>query len=127
MRKTRTTKRDQLLWLIFSFLSIIAFIGPACFFITEAFITTAIVTEKIVLMTSVIVVLIMTLIVFVNKVAMRSRIWILLIAMYICLDNFIFPLFLIGGCQIVDEIILTPLKKHFKNLYTINKEIDRRS
>lgn len=127
MRKTRTTKRDRLLWFIFSFLSIIAFIGPACFFIAEAFITTAIVSEKIVLMTSVIVVLIMTLIVFVNKVAMRSRIWILLIAMYICLDNFIFPLFLIGGCQIVDEIILTPLKKHFKNLYTINKEIDRRN
>lgn len=60
------------------------------------------------------------------KFNIRSTIWILLIGIYICLDNIVPLLIIISICTILDEFIVEPLKKSFKNSYLINKEIDKR-
>lgn len=75
---------------------------------------------------TVFIVLIMTVVTLVQKVALRSRLWVILIGMYICLDNILTPLIIIACCQIVDELIVNPLAKAYKNRYIINKQIDRR-
>ena len=60
------------------------------------------------------------------KYSIRSTIWLLLLGIYICLDNIIHLLIIIAITTIIDEFIITPLYKRFKEEYKINKEIDKR-
>lgn len=110
------------------FLGILSFflnIGPLAFYGILGF-AHAEIHEKITLGLTVIVVLIMTLIALVNRISMRSRLWVLLCGLYVCLDYILVPLIVFAVCQIVDEVIVSPLHHKFKNLYTIHREIDRR-
>ena len=68
----------------------------------------------------------MTVISIANKIVLKSRIWILMLGIYICLDTVLTPLIIIAVCQIVDELLITPLKKNFKSKKIINKEMDKR-
>jgi len=70
--------------------------------------------------------LIFTIINVVFKYHMRSTIWILMIGLYVAVDNII-PLLIISAiATILDEFILSPLARHYKSKYVINKEIDKR-
>lgn len=70
--------------------------------------------------------LILTIINVVFKYHMRSTIWILIIGLYVAVDNIIPLLIILAITTILDEFILTPLSRHYKTKYTINKEIDKR-
>ena len=70
--------------------------------------------------------LILTIINVVFKYHMRSTIWILMIGLYVAVDNIIPLLIILAITTILDEFILTPLSRHYKAKYTINKEIDQR-
>ena len=67
-----------------------------------------------------------TIINMVFKHHIRSTIWILLLGIYVCLRNITPLLILIAGCTMIDEFAITPIRKKYKQLYTINKEIDKR-
>ena len=70
--------------------------------------------------------LILTIINVVFKYHMRSTIWILMIGLYVAVDNIIPLLIILAITTIIDEFILTPLAKHYREKYKINKEIDKR-
>ena len=120
------TRRFCILSWLFSILSFTAYLGPTIYFIASAYASSALVVEKITLSCTIIAVVILSLISIVNKTVLRSKIWIILIGLYFILDTLILPVFLIGAGQILDELIFAPVKKHYKNLYLVNKEIDRR-
>lgn len=67
-----------------------------------------------------------TIINLVFKHHIRSTIWILLLGIYVCLKNITPLLILIAACTMIDEFAITPIRKKYKQLYTINKEIDKR-
>ena len=69
---------------------------------------------------------IFTLINIIFKHRIRCTIWIVMIGIYVCVANIIPLLFLMAFSTALDEFLLTPLEKKYKNLYTINKEIDKR-
>ena len=70
--------------------------------------------------------LLLTIINAIAKYSIRSTMWVMLIGIYIALDNVMPYLIAIAICTIIDEFIISPLHKKYKNLYTINKEIDAR-
>lgn len=72
------------------------------------------------------VALIVTIINIVGKLHLRCIPWILLLGIYVCLKNITTLLVIMAITTIIDELILVPLHKSFKNKYTINKEIDKR-
>ena len=72
------------------------------------------------------VALVVTLINIVAKLHLRCIPWILLLGIYLCLRDITALLVLMAITTIIDELILMPLHKSFKNKYTINKEIDKR-
>ena len=74
----------------------------------------------------ILIALILTALNFFMKYHIRSTIWFLLLGIQICLQNIVTLILIIAICTIIDEFVLTPLKKKFKDKYTINKEIDRR-
>ena len=72
------------------------------------------------------VALVITLINIVAKLHLRCIPWILLLGIYLCLRDITTLLVIMAITTIIDELILMPLHKSFKNKYTINKEIDKR-
>ena len=60
------------------------------------------------------------------KHRIRSTIWIMLIGLYCACSNIVPLLIIIAVTTIVDEFILEPLYKKYKNKYNINIEIDER-
>lgn len=126
MAKSKKTKRNGTLYLLFAFLSFALWFAPIATFTLIAILEGTLLYQKVSLAVTLFIVIIMTLVAVVNKVVMRSRLWIILIGVYICLHNIMTPLFVFAVCQIADELIVCPLKKRYKRKYQINKEIDGR-
>lgn len=70
------------------------------------------------------VALLLTIINTLMKYSIRSTMWVLLLGIYLALDNVMPYLIAIAICTIVDEFIISPIYRNTKNKYTINKEID---
>lgn len=120
------TAKFRLLYWICVVASLLLNVGPLAVYTVGALCSASLVYEKVALCMTVLIVLIMTVISMVNKIALKSRLWIVLIGIYVCLGEILTPLIVIACCQITDEIIVSPLKASFRNKYTINKELDLR-
>lgn len=81
---------------------------------------------KTALAISVLLAFLFTMVNFLLKYSIRSTVWILLIGIYIALKDITPLLIIIAVCTIIDEFIVHPLYKHYKERYHINKEIDKR-
>lgn len=121
-----TSKKYKLLFVLFFAASLLLNIAPVAIYVIDALIGGALVHEKVALCMTVFVVLIMSAVAWANKIVLRSRIWVIIIGLYFVLDYFVAPLLIIGVCQIIDEWIASPLSKHYKNLYIINRQMDKR-
>ena len=82
--------------------------------------------EKVSLGICVILALMFMLINVMFKYHIRSTLWVLLIGIYVCIDNIIPLLIIMAATTIIDEFVLVPLINKYKNKYIINKEIDLR-
>ena len=82
--------------------------------------------EKVSLGICVILALMFMLINVMFKYHIRSTLWVLLIGIYLCIDNIIPLLIIMAATTIIDEFVLVPLINKYKNKYIINKEIDLR-
>lgn len=120
------TQKYKLLKNLFLCISILLTIGPGFVFLCMAYNNDTAIVNKVTLSMLLLVVAIMTIIAISQKIVLRSRLWILLIGLWMCLDHFIVPLIVIGICQIFDELIISPLYNYYKNIYRTNKVIDER-
>ena len=120
------TKKLKVKAAILGVLRVLLNIGPLVFYTILSLIQSDGIGTKITLGCTVTLVLIFSAVAWLNKIALRSRLWILLIGFWLCLDTFLPALIVIATCQVLDELVFTPLHKHYKNRVVINKEIDRR-
>lgn len=124
--KSKQTKSNKKWYLIFSFISAILWLAPVAIFLFLAVMEGTLMYQKVALSLTVLCVIIMTIVAITSKVALRSRLWILLIGIYICLQEIMVPIIIFACCQVADELIVSPLKARYKRKYQINKEIDGR-
>ena len=123
---TMTNKYKKLSILTF-LLSTICSLCPILIYIIKAFVDSDVKeVNKYTLGIMCSVALVVTLINIVAKLHLRCIPWILLLGIYLCLKDITSLLIIMAITTIIDELILTPLHKSFKNKYTINKEIDKR-
>lgn len=120
------TKKYHIVAVILLVLSILLNVTPLAAYTIIGLTSASLVVEKVALTSTIFVVLIMSVVAWINKITMRSRIWLIMLALYFCLDTIITPLLIIAVTQIIDEIIVCPLRKKYQNRYIINKEIDKR-
>lgn len=126
MISKRTAKCAKLM-ILFKILSILCFIVPLAVFAGMALAENILITETFTLAAAVLVTLIITLVCAINKTVMRSKIWIIILALFFTIEHFLSVLLTVAITQIADELIFTPLSNHFRTIYLANKEIDRRA
>ena len=80
---SETTKHYRLWYWVFFIFSILLNVSPLAGYAIKAMIESDLIYEKVTLVTTVFIVLIMTCVSLVNKVAMRSRLWVILIGLYL--------------------------------------------
>lgn len=115
--KTKTNILHIISWVL-TFLPIMIWLGIALAKSNEI--------TKTALAISILIAGLLTLVNLLLKYSIRSTVWILLIGIYIALRNITPLLIIIAVCTIIDEFIVHPLYKHYKERYHINKEIDKR-
>ena len=120
------TKKYRILSIILLVATILLNVAPLTTYTIIGYAEADLVVEKVALTSTIFVVLILTVYTLISKAALRSRIWILLLGLYFCLNNILTPLVIIAVCQVIDELIVNPLLRHYRNKYIINREIDKR-
>ena len=119
------TKKYKIKLNICRLLSFTITVLPVIIYVIKGFMDGSI-GEKVSLGICVILALIFMLINVMFKYHIRSTLWILLIGIYVCIDNIIPLLIIMAATTIIDEFVLVPLINKYKNKYIINKEIDLR-
>ena len=82
--------------------------------------------EKIVLAMTMVGAIIIALIAAMKKIHLRSTTFILMIGLWVALDRLLPFILTVAICTIIDELIVAPLYKRFKEDYHTNKQIDKR-
>ena len=121
----RTKKIKGIKWILFA-LSQLLTVGPLFVYAGIALAGSSDTKSKAVLLSLVSISVILSLICVVNKYNPRCKIWFILLGLYMCLDHFLGCVLVLAITQCADELVVTPLYKHYKQLYTTNKEIDKR-
>ena len=107
-------------------LSMAVTLGPLCVYFVIAFIR-ATTVSKLAVGSTLAIVLILTLVNLIGKYHLRSPLFLLLIGIYTGLGTILTPLYITTVGVVLDEFIFTPAAKKYKQLYIINKEIDKRN
>ena len=124
---TKITQKYKKLSILTFLLSAICSICPILIYVIKAFVDKDVQEmSKYTLGIMCSVALVVTLINIVAKLHLRCIPWILLLGIYLCLRDITTLLVIMAITTIIDELILMPLHKSFKNKYTINREIDKR-
>lgn len=126
MSKSKTpTKKYGRLAGLFETLSWALLVIPMAIYIVSGFLIGSVVSKVILGLTAIAAIIIL-LIAALQKTKLRSPFWIVAIGLSFCLTE-IYPLLLImGAATLLDELVFSPLGKHYRTLHTINREIDKR-
>lgn len=119
------TEKYKKLYRAFKILSMTVTLGPLCVYFVIAFVR-ATTVSKLAMGSTLTMVLILTMLNLIGKYRLRSPMFLLLIGIYVGLGNILTPLYISTAGIVLDEFLLTPAVKKYRQLYTINKEIDKR-
>lgn len=120
--KTREYKRKYRFYQIASLLLLFL---PVGIFIVIAF-AKGTTTQKMSLGLGVMLSLIFTLANVIFKLAPRSGVWILIIALCVAVQKIQNVIYVTGTCVILEEVVTSRLEKYYRDKYKINREIDDR-
>ena len=125
MKLSNETKKYKRLSKLFGLLSLLCTVFPVAYFTVQAFIQVE-VEEKVTLGCTLIVCLILVALNTIKKENLRSPVYLMILGIYVCLDNLLSLFLIMAITTMADEFLFTPLHNSFKNKAVINKEIDRR-
>lgn len=125
MKLSNETKKYKRLSKLFGLLSLLCTVFPVAYFTVQAFIQGE-VQEKVTLGCTLIVCLILVALNTIKKENLRSPVYIMILGIYVCLDNLLSLFLIMAITTMAEEFIFSPLHNSFKNKAVINKEIDRR-
>lgn len=125
MELNERTKKAKNKYIIFKTLSICLTFLPLMVYVVIAFVNGA-PMEKFTMGCMVTLALIFVALNVIMKYNIRSTVWVLILGIYLCLDNITPLLIIMAVSTILDEFIVSKLAVKYKNQFVINKEIDKR-
>ena len=126
MELNERTKKAKTKYIIFSILSFCLTMLPLLVYVIIAFINGA-PLQKFTMGVMVTIALTFVILNFIMKWNIRSTVWVLILGIYLCLDNITPLLIIMAVSTILDEFVVSKLAKKYKNQFIINKEIDKRN
>ena len=126
MSATYATRRYKTLYIIFSILSLLTSLGPLIGYTIAGLCSDSLVVYKVGLTCTIVLAILFTVINLLMKYHIRSALWVLILGISLCLESITTMLIWVAVGTILDEFILSPLKKRFKEKTSINVELDKR-
>ena len=120
------TKKYKRLSFIFGLLSILCTVVPVTYFTVLGFINGEI-RNKVTLGCTLMLCLVLVVINIIKKENLRSPVYIMILGIYMCLDNLLSLFLIMAITTMLDEMVFTPLHTIYKNRAIINREIDKRN
>lgn len=121
-----TTKYKRL-YHLFALLSFLATVGPLGYFLVLAVVSGEVGTaKKVTLAFTVIACAFLVLVNAIKKYRLRSPFFILLIGLQACLNSLATLFIVLAASTILDEFVLSPLKRKYRAKYRLNREMDNR-
>lgn len=120
------TKKYRRRYIALLLMSLILNLFPVAFYTVKALMASAAIVHKVALCSTIFIALILTMVSLITKVSLRSTLWVLVIGIYVCLHSIKDMIIFVAVFQVVDEMIITPMRKSAKNKLTIHKELDKR-
>lgn len=125
MELNETTKKAKRKYIFFKVLSTCLTFLPLAVYVVIAF-ASGEPLEKFTMGCMVAIALTFVLLNFIMKYNIRSTVWVLILGIYLCLDEITPLLIIMAVSTILDEFVVSKLASKYKNKFTINKEIDKR-
>lgn len=125
MTLTKITKEYKAKWLICWAVSLLLTFGPVIGFGIYAMAVSG-TTEKLALSLLTILSMAIAVVNVLFKFSFRSSVYVLLLGVSIALKEMTAVLIIVAICTALDEFVFDPLTKHYREKFSINKEIDRR-
>jgi len=125
MELNERTKKAKNKYIFFKTLSICLTFLPLVVYVIIAFVK-GVPMEKFTMGCMVTLALIFVALNVIMKYNIRSTIWVLILGIYLCLDNITPLLIIMAVSTILDEFVVSKLAVKYKNQFVINKEIDKR-
>lgn len=120
------TKKYKRLSFIFGLLSLLCTVAPVTYFTVLGFINGEI-RNKVTLGCTLMLCLVLVVINIIKKENLRSPVYIMILGIYMCLDNLLSLFLIMAITTMLDEMVFTPLYRMYKNRAVINREIDKRN
>lgn len=122
---SNVTKQYKNKYKFYQILSVLLLFLPAGIFIVIGFIrgTTA---QKMTLGIGVTLSVLFTAANLIFKLAPRSGIWVLIMALAVAMQKIQNVIYITGVCVIIEESVTSKLEKYYRDKYKINREIDDR-
>lgn len=120
------TKKYRRRYITLLLMSLILNLFPVAFYTVKALMASTAIVHKVALCSTIFIALILTMVSLITKVSLRSTLWVLVIGIYVCLNSIKDMIIFVAVFQVVDEMIITPMRKSAKNKLTIHKELDKR-
>ena len=121
-KPTKTYKSKAIFFFV---LSMLATVGPILVFVIWAFVTSE-THQKVVLSMTLIGAAILAALSLIQKLHLRSPVFLILIGLWFVLDKVMACIIVIALCTVLDELVFWPLYKSYSSKFKINKEIDKR-
>lgn len=125
MELNERTKKIRNRYRLFKSLSICLTFLPLIVYVIIAFINGQ-PFEKFTMGCMVMIALIFVMLNVIMKYNIRSTVWVLILGIYLCLDDITPLLIIMAVSTIIDEFVVSKLANKYKNQFVINKEIDKR-
>ena len=122
---SEVTKKYKIRYKIAKYLSIILNVGPLLYYGILGF-SVAEPVKRVVLSLTAIGAIIFTIINVAFKLHIRSTIFLLMLGIHCCIDNITGLIIVMAATTLLDELVVTPMRKYCEPKYSMNKEIDRR-
>lgn len=124
-KKSKLTKKYSRLAVLFTILSILSLLGPLCYYLIAGFLSDTLLIQKVALGGTAITALIITLVCLYNRYVFRSKIWLLIIGLFLVIDNLLPMIIVFAVTQVLDELVLSPLARRYRNKADKCKDTDR--
>lgn len=125
MAQSEITKQYKTKYTICKLMSIVITLSPLIYYLIVGM-SIGEPTKRVILAFSAVAAMVLTFVSLAFKFRIRSTIFILMLGIHCCIDNITTLIMVMAATTLIDELLLTPLCKHFREKYSINKEIDKR-